>query len=203
MSVTAVNGRSRTPLELSPPEEKLDPTVTRSLAKLAGTEKYAKATRQAEQLVRDQGLTLDIERLRDRVERRFAGLDRVLLSQPGVLHRLVLDALEADDLQRTRDDRGKEREEREKRRAEEAAARRTQREEEVRQSRQVTESLMKALTDVIAANQDVVSTNQAMLKELLGRGTTNSAPPAAAAPRKSTPRKAGPRRTTTLEGGPQ
>lgn len=132
-----LNGRRPLdPLAVSPPDGEVDVAARRALLALANGASYRDAVPEADALVRDSGITLDIERLRDRVERRFAGLSRLLLAQPGVFHRLLLDAVEADDLRRDEDERRQRREELEREREhrrEEAERRR--REEAERQER--------------------------------------------------------------------
>ncbi|WP_131105905.1 hypothetical protein [Ornithinimicrobium sufpigmenti] len=166
MSPLVLDHRSRKPLEVSPPSGTVDPLVERALKKMVEKAQYANAVRKAESLIRDEGLTLDIERLRDRVERRFGGLERLLLSRPGVLHRLLLDALEADDLQKAEDEREKRRQERQEHRDKEAAERREReqsRDERHEESLKTTQTLIQTLADVMASNQRV-------LEALLGRG---------------------------------
>lgn len=86
----------RGPLQVRPPAGDIDPAARAALTKLAERQEFQKAAKAVDALVRDYGLTVDMERLRDRVERRFRGLELHLLAQNGVLQKLLMDAMQAD-----------------------------------------------------------------------------------------------------------
>jgi len=173
------------PLDVFPPEGEFDPLVRRVSKKLALKPKYAKSIREAEDLVRDSGITLDIERLRDRVERRFGGLDRLVLSEPGVLHQLLLGALEADDLKRDEIERDKEREARQRARKRERETERKLRQseldkqhqvraEEVKLAREVNKALLESLTQLMETNKEMLQ----LIRQRPERGDGKDSPAA-------------------------
>ena len=98
-----MNGTSRRVLSVSPPRARLEGVVTGAVERLE-TDR-AKDLKRAEKAIEEFGLTIEATRLRDRHERAaLSDLDQLLLSTPGVIESLFLEAIksELDEAERER-----------------------------------------------------------------------------------------------------
>ena len=95
-ALKVLNGQTkRQVLDIQARPVDLDPAV--EIALHAVKARYTDQQNAAEKLIADEGITIDVERLRDALQRgSFGPLEQLLLAQPGVPHRFLLDALDAE-----------------------------------------------------------------------------------------------------------
>lgn len=143
-------------LEVRPRLPELDDAVKAALTEVSS--RYLRKKREAEKLIADLGLTIEVERFRDALDRvALSDAERALLAQPGIAHHLLLGALQADRLER--DDEEREREERERRyEAEEHT--------QTHLLAAISQGLG-AMATLARENQEITKQNQAILRKLL------------------------------------
>ena len=90
-----LNGSSRRVLSVSQPRARLEGVVVDAIDGLK--KKHAKDLKRAEEVIEEYGLTIEATRLRDRLEQAaLSDLDQLLLSTPGVIETLFLEAIKSE-----------------------------------------------------------------------------------------------------------